>query len=98
MCIHTPPPHTHEIYWNDLHAATQLFQSWLSVNRKSKNSIVAQSPRLDVLAGQSSVYSGILKREILMPVKECMNVLLSRQGQAGKQQKRFLLCPYIDFQ
>lgn len=38
----------YEIYVNDLQAVVQLPQLWLSITRRPKNLIVAQSMRLDV--------------------------------------------------
>ena len=42
--------HTYRIYWNDLQAAVQLIQQWLTVNGKSKNLVVAQSHKAGYLS------------------------------------------------
>lgn len=39
------------VYWNCLQAVVQLVQQWLSTNKRFKDSVGVQSPRLNVLAG-----------------------------------------------
>lgn len=68
----------------------QLTQPWLAMNgRSEENPVVAWS-------AMSSVYSGILRKQAQMPVKEMD--LLAIQGQAKQAKSRsFLLCSCIGF-
>lgn len=74
-CIHlgslekqTDKKNIYGIYYSSWQVMICLFQQWPSINRKSRNLIIAYFMMLDVSA--SLEYTTIQQKQILIPVKE----------------------------
>lgn len=72
------PSHTHGIYWNDLTCCHPVILIMTFCEQKVQEFNSCSVPKV-----------GCLSWSVFMPVKECMNVLLSRQGKQANSKSIF---------